>query len=72
MPDKDIVAELQALIDGEDTLLVSDVLGRAIAEILRLRSLTGAVSAGNGDFRTVKALLPHAGTSFADKPNTGC
>lgn len=86
MADKDIVAELQALIDGEDTLLVSDVLGRAIAEILRLRSLAGAVSVGAGDFQTIRNIAPQAhkgswvgGDDAAvarsrldDKPNTGC
>lgn len=71
MADKDLVEELESLrddgvINATEQVRANAVLSRAIAEILRLRSLAGAVSVGSGDFRSVKTLLPHAGTSFAD------
>lgn len=89
MAEKDIVAELQKSADvahSDGRVGQADMLRRAIAEILRLRSLAGAVSAGAGDFQTIRNIAPQAhkgswvgGDDAAvarsrldDKPNTGC
>lgn len=56
---------------GEWAQTAAKLMRLAAEEIKRLNALAGAVSVGNGDFRTVKALLPHAGTSFATPAYTG-
>lgn len=63
MSQRDIVAELEVLREQgiqnvADHVHAQDVLARAIAEIKNLRSLAGAVSQGDGDFRSIARDLP--------------